>query len=308
VTDIAFVIHGIRDLGYWTQKVAWRISEYGVAAGRNFAWLTRSYGYFPMWPFLFPARRREHVEWLVDQILEMKSRYPRAIMHYCGHSNGTYLLARALEDHPFLQFEHVVFAGSVVRDTYPWKEMIARGQVAGVVNYVATADLVVGWFPKLFQWLPFVRKLNDIGGGGFDGFADLSTLQGTAESFSKERPALQVTYVSGGHSAAIGEHSWGDIARAIVDGKVERPAPPLFQQQQIGWIAALSRKPIVVWVILLLLLYGILCLTLWINPIHFARGFEHWINCLKGWKGIAWFQLFAVWCEWRAVRFVVLRL
>jgi hypothetical protein len=114
--------------------------------------------------------------------------------------------------------------------------------------------------------------------------------------------------VSGGHSAAIGEHSWGNIARAIVDGKVERPAAPIFQREQIGWIAALSRKPIVVWIVLLLILYCVLCLTLWICPVRFSRGFAHWIDSLKVWNGFAWLRLLLVWWEWQAVRFIVLRL
>jgi hypothetical protein len=308
VTDIAFVIHGIRDLGYWTQKVAWRIREYGLEPARNFACVTRSYGYFPMWPFLFPARRRQHVEWLVDQVLDVKARYPDATMHDCGHSNGTYLLARALEDHPFLKFKHVVFAGSVVRDNYPWREMIDRGQVTGVLNYIATADLVVGWFPKLFQSLPLIRRLNDIGGGGFDGFADLSTLTKTEDSFSESRPAFQIAYVRGGHGAAIGEHSWGGIARAIVDGKLERPAAPVFQNKQSRWIAALSRWPVIVWIILLLILYGFLCLTLWVSPFHFIAGVTHWFDSLKEWDKRAWIKLLVVWMEWRSVRFILLRL
>lgn len=306
VTDVVFVIHGIRDLGHWTQKVAWRIKEYGLRAGKQFRPVTRSYGYFPMWPFLFPAERRRHVEWLVDQILEAQARHPSARLHYCGHSNGTYLLARALEDYPFLRFTHVVFAGSVVRRNYPWRRMIESGQVSGVLNYVASADVVVGFFPKFFQATWPLSVINDLGGAGLDGFQDLAAVEGTEGSFEKS-PALEIKYVRGGHSAAIGENSWGDIANAVVHGKAAVPAR-LREGKPMRFVAAFSAEPIVVWVVIVLVLYLVLCATIGANPLAFGSGFSRWVAQLKAWEPAAWIRLFFIWFEWRALRFVLLRL
>ena len=50
-----------------------------------------------MLPFLLSAYRRKNVEWLMDRYTEVVARYPNATVSYIGHSNGTYLLAKALE-------------------------------------------------------------------------------------------------------------------------------------------------------------------------------------------------------------------
>jgi hypothetical protein len=118
VAHVVFVMHGIRDDGYWTRRIAQRINEAAarykkpVGAYRS---ITSSYGYFAMLPFIWPWIRREKVEWLMDEYVSAVSRYPRAEFSYVGHSNGTYLVARALQDYPALHLRNVLFAGSVVR-------------------------------------------------------------------------------------------------------------------------------------------------------------------------------------------------
>jgi pimeloyl-ACP methyl ester carboxylesterase len=147
VTDVIFVIHGIRDVGYWTQKIARRVEALGNAPPRIYASETSTYGYFAMIPFLLPRRHRDKVHWLMDQYVEAKALYPSARFAYMGHSNGTYLLARALRDYKACRFERVVFAGSVVRTDYDWQTPVQSGQVEGILNYIATADWVVAIFP-----------------------------------------------------------------------------------------------------------------------------------------------------------------
>ena len=78
VSDVIFVIHGIRDLGYWTKKIARKVEALGNAPPRIYASETSSYGYFAMIPFLLPSRRREKTEWLMDQYVDAKSLYPTA--------------------------------------------------------------------------------------------------------------------------------------------------------------------------------------------------------------------------------------
>jgi hypothetical protein len=116
VKDVIFVIHGIRDVGYWTQKIARRVMDLWREEGqdRRFASITATYGYYTMLPFLLPWKRREKVLWLMDQYTEALAVYPQANFSYVGHSNGTYLLARALEENQSCHFKRVVFAGSVV--------------------------------------------------------------------------------------------------------------------------------------------------------------------------------------------------
>lgn len=73
VTDVLFVIHGIRDEGYWTQKIARRVISKAREEGRCVVYEASSYGYFPMLSFLSSRARREKVEWLMDRYTEARA-------------------------------------------------------------------------------------------------------------------------------------------------------------------------------------------------------------------------------------------
>ena len=208
VTDVVFVIHGIRDTGYWTHKLARRVKAAGDKAGRKFATETSTYGYFPMLPFLLSFVRRKKVEWLMDQYTENLAQYPNAEFSFMGHSNGTYLLAKALKEYPACKFKNVVFAGSVVHTKFDWKEMIQQKRIGKFYNLVASSDWVVAMFPKTFQRL----RIQDLGSGGFDGFRT-----------ELDEP-YQLKFVKGTHGAATKEQYWDDIANFIVNGQFLKPA------------------------------------------------------------------------------------
>jgi pimeloyl-ACP methyl ester carboxylesterase len=234
VTDVVFVIHGIRDMGYWTHKVARMIQREGAVTSRLFATVTASYGYFPLLPFLLPSRRRQKVLWLVDQFVAAKAAYPKAEFSFVGHSHGTYLLAKALRDYPEVAFKHVVFAGSVVPCQYPWVDQLRRGRVTNILNYVATADWVVAFFPKVFQ----ILRLQDLGAGGHDGF-------------SCSDPALhQLTYLRGQHGAALVEDNWEAIARFVVHGTTEIGTGCEIEPRRNRLVETLGRVPYLVWAFL----------------------------------------------------------
>ena len=225
VTDVVFVVHGIRDKGFWTQKVA-RTIKRQAAPGQKFESWTESYGYFAMMPFMLRAVRQRKVEWLMDRYVEARARYPRARMHFVGHSNGTYLGAQALQDYPSARFKRMVFAGSVVRCDYDWLDLIApgpnsvnrRARVGQVLNYVATADWVVALFPNGVQpW----RRFN-LGSAGHDGFT-----QGHVDG-----PVHQVNYIVGGHGVGHEEENWKDIAQFVVNGVAPTLHHPQFSQAQ----------------------------------------------------------------------------
>lgn len=252
VTDVVFVVHGIRDVGYWTHKIARKVQALGAKHQRRFATRTSSYGYFPMLPFVLPFTRKGKVQWLVDQYVQAKALYPEAEFSYVGHSNGTYMLARALEQYPEIRFKHVVFAGSVVRKRYPWRQALERGQVQAILNYIASSDWVVAWFPKLFQTL----AVQDLGSAGHDGFLDLS---------AEDPRLLQIGYVPGAHSAALVEENWDAIAHFIVlgtDPKKQPTVPQVQRKEHRFWpVWLLGRAPILVWAILIL---GIAKFYIWL--------------------------------------------
>jgi pimeloyl-ACP methyl ester carboxylesterase len=161
--------------------------------------VTSTYGYFAKLPFFLPWIRRRKVEWLMDTYVGVRARYPEAQCSYFGHSNGTYLVARALEDYPAACFRNVLFAGSVVRRSYEWDKFFEAARVSKVLNMVATKDWVVALFPMGLEPL---RQIFDLGGAGFGGFDQ--AIPGRVP----EVPNLnEVRYVKGAHSAALVETS-----------------------------------------------------------------------------------------------------
>lgn len=213
VDEVVFVIHGIRDEGYWTHKIARKIQHLGRLIGRNIATETSSYGYFPILQFLISGERRQKVQWFMNQYVEVVAKYPNAALSFVGHSHGTYLLARSLHEYRCCRFNRVVFAGSVVRTGYTWEKFVAKGQVNEVANYVATADWVVAFFPKTIQML----GLQDLGSAGHDGFVS--------------KLVSQVEYVRGTHGAAIQEGNWESIAEFVVNGG-DADAPTLLKAEK----------------------------------------------------------------------------
>ena len=250
VTDVIFVIHGIRDRGYWTHKVARRVLKAAKDKKMSvkLATETSSYGYFPMLSFMLPWRRRAKVEWLMDQYAEALALYPRAKFSFIGHSNGTYLLAKALQDYPLCKFKNVIFAGSVVKRQYDWAKIAQRQQVERVTNFTASSDLVVGLIPKVFQILP----IQDLGSAGHDGFHP------TAES----RGFLRQRRYYGGHSAALHEDNWDAIADVILEGDSDR-YPADRTPAKIASFSLLASKLSLVIVLLVLNFLGWLSFGIW---------------------------------------------
>lgn len=255
VTDVVFVIHGIRDRGYWTEKIGRTVKRLGRHSSRVFQTETSSYGYFAMLPFALPWTRKSKVEWLMDEYTEDLALYPNADFSFVGHSNGTYLLAKALKDYPACHFKRVVFAGSVVPTWYDWKSLFDSNRVEAVLNYVATADWVVALFPKGFEQL----GLQDLGSAGHDGFS------------AAVNPGLsEVKFVAGHHSAALAESNWESIANFIVNGKVAVPPSAPLARARETWAIALGTAPPAIWLIgvgILVLIGWFLLLALESHPV-----------------------------------------
>lgn len=207
IKHLVFVIHGIRDDGYWTKKVAAKIKLLGDKCTKTFASNTKSYGYYTALPFALPWIRRQKVEWLMDEYATTRALYPNAKFSYVGHSNGTYLAADALQNYRTCVFENIVFAGSVVRKDYDWYEKFTcqPPKVKKLLNYVAANDLIVALFPKGLQPLkPF-----NLGSAGHDGFLQAEKCREYID---------QLDFLKGGHGAGIQESRWTEISEFIVSG------------------------------------------------------------------------------------------
>lgn len=258
VTDVVFVIHGIRDKGFWTHKIARNILKLAKLEGYKdtvIATETSSYGYFPILSFLLPSKRRVKVEWLMDQYAESMALYPNAEFSFVGHSNGTYLLAKSLKEYPFCKFKNVVFAGSVVRTNYGWEERAKKGQIKKILNYVATTDWVVAYFPKAIE----LMRLQDLGSAGHDGFAENANIN-------------QITYIKGFHGAALNEANWESISRFVLTGEVTYPPTEIMKESQ-SWVVKLAGLAPLAWVLITILLAFIYCITIYSSGFsEFTKG------------------------------------
>ena len=265
VRRMVFVIHGIRDLGHWTQKIGSRCKRHfePEVDGENIAIETSSYGYFSMLEFLLTFSKDRKVHWLMEEYVEAKRRFPNAKFTYIGHSNGTYLLADALERHPRAQFQRVVFAGSVVTKKYDWGSKKRRGQVEAVLNFTADGDWVVAFFPRLAELFPPLRKLCGpyLGGAGVEPFPEADFVRSN-------------DFVKGGHGAAIDEWNWDHLAEFAVSKNPVYPSDDVAEgsryAQRPKWFCKPLFAPVAIATLLLIVfLLGVLA---YLNPPFFWGG------------------------------------
>lgn len=233
VRHAVLIVHGIRDHGFWTKRVAREIKRLGRELHLEVRAPTPSYGYFSMWDFVMPGGRERAAYWFMERYADVRVHFPNAKVSFIGHSNGTYIAARALELSPAIQFQHVVFAGSVVRRSYDWSRF--QGRVSQVCNYVGHGDGVVAFLPAVFEGLG-LRWL-DVGGAGAFGFQRNHALTRTeppspsnpqeiADIPAPSSPILnEVRFVRGGHGAALDESFWPEMATFALTG-VPPQRPP----------------------------------------------------------------------------------
>ena len=136
ITDVVFIMHGIRDYGGWTRKFRAQIEE----LSGNFKVVTPSYDYFPMGDFLIFPRRQKNVRWFMDKFAEFYAQYRDAKFSFVGHSNGTYIIASALQSYPTLRMHRIALAGSVIRRDYEWDNLVQQGRVYQLRNDMAAFD------------------------------------------------------------------------------------------------------------------------------------------------------------------------
>ena len=278
VRHVVFVIHGIRDQGFWTERVAHQVRRalaqtpecLALPPGaRCVAQEVSSYGYFPMLSFLRPGARQDKVEWLMDRYTEARARYPGAKFSYVGHSHGSYLLKEALHDYPAVRFDRVLLAGSVLRSDQRWRDWLDQGRIGQLLNLTADADWVVAFFPNGLERL----HLQDLGGAGHHGFSD-------------RHPNLlslpQSKHLQGGHGAGVEEPAWPLIARFIAGGEVAAPEG-LLSAEHVWWTRWGASLAPAVWLLgPLLLLWGLIRLL--------RSRLREWIKtvAVMGYLGLVW--------------------
>jgi pimeloyl-ACP methyl ester carboxylesterase len=260
VKRVIYVMHGIRDYGGWTDRVREGIRARVAALHEGsspppVAVVNKKYGYFPMLRFLLYWDRQRNVRVFMDEYTENVARYPNAErFDFIGHSNGTYILASALQRYRTIAVGRIYFAGSVVPKHYPWRNVFDGKRAQRVVNVVAAGDWVVAIFPKFFEqiadWLNVqpTRGVLDIGAAGFRGFQAGEDPQGRL---------VNVEFAKGTHSAGVDARHEAKLAAIVgyaVDG--DESGMSVFRTgEPWGWLNVISNLSWLVCIGLVVLLY-----------------------------------------------------
>jgi pimeloyl-ACP methyl ester carboxylesterase len=197
---VVFILHGIRASNSgWVEQARADIDR---RLPGDVEVVTSSYGYFPALDFAVPPLRNRNIAWFKDTYSYYYALYPSAEFLFLGHSNGTYLLGRALKHVHGMRFARVLLVGSVLPREYPWGEVFGRGQVGALRNDRANRDLPVGLLCSALRGL----RMRDLGTAGVDGF-----------NFDDERTS-EVFYYDGGHSMALAEKNIGNLVDYLITG------------------------------------------------------------------------------------------
>jgi hypothetical protein len=247
IKQLIFVMHGIRDESTWPAEVKRSIERQIGDSAMTIKIIPPLYRRFTMLPFLLYWDRQYNVRWFMDQYTQAKAMFPNLeTIDFIGHSNGTYILASALQQYPVLKVRNVFFAGSVVPAHYNWAKPIGEGRLTGRVwNICADGDWVVAIFPQLFQqisdWLKIKEPqpgLLDIGSAGFHGFR---------VGVENAEKVSNLKYIPGDHGAAFEPAMVDPIAAFVtVDPEIDfikrwrpedRPPPTgLERVSNLSWL------------------------------------------------------------------------
>lgn len=163
--DVVFVHHGIRASNTgWVRKACEMIN----ANYPNVEAVPPFYGYFSALHFFLPYVRRNRARFFQDRYSDYAAQYasPATRFFFIGHSNGTYMLGRALQSISMMRFERAYLAGSVLPAKFPWKDYVKSGQLKELRSDGSSADWAVGWLCSALSFM------GDIGTGSFSGFEE----------------------------------------------------------------------------------------------------------------------------------------
>lgn len=139
---VLVTVHGIRTFGQWQERLGKLFSQHEADSETEHF----KYGYFSIFAFLFPPLRWLAVNQFLSSLIAALERYPTHKISLVGHSNGTYLIAWALNKLPDKyvgRIETVILAGSVLRTDFPWNQLIDRLKIDRVINDCGIGDNIL---------------------------------------------------------------------------------------------------------------------------------------------------------------------
>ncbi|MBX3724474.1 MAG: hypothetical protein KF823_00975 [Xanthomonadales bacterium] len=151
VRRVVVTVHGIRTFGQWQERLSALIHK----ANDRVATENHHYGYFSVLSFLIPPLRWFATLKFRRHLRQIAERYPNAVLDLVGHSFGTHLIGYSvynMRDPSAPRFGTILLAGSVLRSSFPWGDLINEGRVSRVINDCGIHDnvLLLSQFAVLF--------------------------------------------------------------------------------------------------------------------------------------------------------------
>lgn len=249
VKTVVVLLHGIRaSKDGWVKDAKRLISEHPQGKDdKQLQVYDYSYGFFAAVEFIIPYLRHNQVRWFQNLYSDLRGQYPKAIFHFIGHSNGTYMLGHSLEKiRPGIKFGRVALAGSALPSNFDWEECFDSGQVTEVQNHRSRKDWVIAWVASAVSFF-----FKDVGTGGYAGFL-------------KTPPRMRdYAFYDGGHSRPCESDNLPHIVRFILEGqsrpddvdpKIFKPLPRYDILSRVFYYL-LPSLILVLFILLLILLY-----------------------------------------------------
>lgn len=157
---LIITVHGIRTFGRWQERLEKLLKpeDRDVRSGSadTLTVVNFKYNYFPLLAFLIPPLREQEVRRFRNSILKMmevktqNERWDR--IDLVGHSFGTHIIGWALygiEEPRRPAIHTVILAGSVLKENFPWQELIGKS-IRRLVNDCGNRDYILMFANRVF--------------------------------------------------------------------------------------------------------------------------------------------------------------
>ncbi|MBA6254740.1 MULTISPECIES: hypothetical protein [unclassified Colwellia] len=136
---IIYSVHGIETNGEWQKELSKNLN----LDSDEYIHISHEYNFFPVLSFLIPPLRWLEVRRFKKELEFMAEKHPGCCISLIGHSFGTYLIAKSLNNisqssTPY--FDRIILCGSVLKASYDWDEIIRRHNIKSILNDCALND------------------------------------------------------------------------------------------------------------------------------------------------------------------------
>jgi pimeloyl-ACP methyl ester carboxylesterase len=217
---LVILVHGINTRALWMGEIKPALEKGGFLVAPT------SYGRYGILRFLSPFRnsRKKAIERVVADIRTARRARKLATgsepthMSVISHSFGTYVVSKILTDYPEFHWQRVIFCGSVVREDFPFDQVLERFGHP-LLNEIGTRD--------------FLPALAESAGWGY----------GSVGSTGFNRPPVETRWHNGfRHSVFLTEAFCDKFWTPFLQG--EKPKRADKAAEMPAWIRAITWFPL----------------------------------------------------------------